>query len=299
MLQDPVYQNSASIYLSWHLVRPFLNTEIQYQNTAFPVNLSIHPYDLLPYSSSKKIYIRKTGADAEFSYPFVFDPANFVLKLGAAPEYFQSAADDITNGPYSWEYSRFNSAVGIYADFSTIQSLYPAWRKEGFDLFFRYDYSFSASVFKTETQVSFFPGFVPLEFRIYGAWSPREQFSPASENPYFSRNRFPVFTEYASVTNLSALYFYSDSRLVFFDWEAQQGFLIPPVYLNRMLFSAGYRNASSAGNFYQSVYARITAIPSFAFLGAVGVPAISAYLEGYYRIGPGDFGWTWNMSITY
>ncbi len=293
VLIDPLFQNMISLYSTYNYFKIFQNINLNWNNTALPLNFNIVFSDTLPYYYSTGDYIRQTMTSLDLNKIYYFFPDSRYFKIGGTISCYQWSPDNGKFSAYYWDMD-YNSTIStFYAAFSTSVSKYQFYYNKGYNVTAWFDYNINMGVYKEEINLNAFTSVIPVSFSFNAAYSPWKIFNLGSDNFYFGNNHYSSYYEYQYSAMASAYFIKSDLNMLLFDLEIQQGAWLIPLYFNRIYLTAGYRNAYLNQNYFHSVYSRL----SFGSSILYGAVSPSFYIEGYYAITMNGWGFAYNFQL--
>ncbi|OHD57474.1 MAG: hypothetical protein A2Y33_05760 [Spirochaetes bacterium GWF1_51_8] len=293
-LADPIRNNQSVMpTVLMNVVKPFADIELEWDNSAFPVQFSLYFRDWVDFSTYYDDYYRQTAGSFNLWYLHTFTPQCNYFLIGAGISHNSFAFDNrIDSSPYYWKYTSDTTLASLYLNISTFTSLYRFYHYRGWTLGLYGDYNIQKNRYKAEFAMTIAPYIIPLVIGLNGAYSDSPVLNTSSANNVFWGNRYPVFREYTGIPIQRNYYLALSASFPVFDIEIQWGPGLIPVYFNRFYLLMGYRAAWLEPLYLHSAYARLKLVTTFfANLD------FSIYAEGYYAFNYSTPGFTWGMSF--
>ena len=290
---DPTRENIIMPTLSYNFNQPFLNWDLTWQNSTFPVLFGLSAADRLRWTRVGKNYSRDTSVTVSLSYSQAFLPTYFGYGIGASAAYIGTAYSESGNpNAYTWKYQFDRTIADVYFTLFNWKSTTRFFDYEGFRFVVWGDYNFQNSIWKAEARFTFDPPVLPLLVSFYGAISDKYLFYPDARSSYFGGMHYPYSAEYSWVYHSSYYYLYAMATIPVFNIEIQRGLGSIPLFFNSLNMTAGYRVAYARDVAYQSVYVRLSLYTTVFW--QVG---LSGFIEGNYAINTGKFDYSYNYSL--
>jgi hypothetical protein len=294
-LADPIGQNLMNFALSYNFIYPFADITLEWENTTMPVHFTLEAVDRISYYYPLNFYFRDTFGLLDLNYTFNFTALNQYLRVGLSNQYevqsigIYSTNSYNLNNPYTWNYQILNQlGSSVYfklADYTLFDTYRTFDYLRGFELDGYYTYytpfGYGGPYFTTGGNLQIYPYYIPFIALFNGAYSTMNVLSPFTQG----------YTEYLNSQLLSQYYAGGDFGVEIFSADPQWGLpLYLPIYINKISWTAGYRDAYLSDTYLQSVYTRLTLTLPYPMFGFLSRIKLNLFVEVYYGINNNNFG---------
>jgi hypothetical protein len=330
---DPYRFNTIRLTGVYNYLLNFANLQLDWECSALPLHFNIGGYDRLIYYDDVNLYssiipkvipyyIRYTGAYADLWNVINLDEPNQYIKIGERVGFNQILMDYdyITNlllsdryvrsSPYDWYfvYSRY-IVFTTYLKFANYSMYHPYKFYDGnrgfeVNLFFDYYYSLTNSlgintnIYQFEGGVDYYLYYLPVLVKLFGGYSAERSFR-LSGNNRFLYNHFLNMYEYKEIKDSYQWYGGGDISVRILNFEIQNGIsFIPFLYFNRLYITTGYRSCYVEDGYFHTGYLKANLVmPMLGGSDGLASYKMIMYLEGYYPVNTGNYGFVWGIDF--
>jgi hypothetical protein len=259
------------------------------------------------------LYERDTIGAVDLNYTFNFLSQNQYLRIGTTQSYdINFMSFDLNSvDPYSWPQAQNTYTSKVYFKLAEYTMFHP-YRTynymRGFVLTGFYAYSIANNMMGIGTEVTdvtntnnylmvgdnasassyyitggsleIYPYFLPLLFKVNGAYSSRVILNTINQG----------YNEFSDQLYSSDYYGAGDFAAELLNFDTQFGLpLWFPVYVNQISWTVGYRDAYLAETYLHSAYTRLTITLPYTY-GSYSQLKVNIFGEAYYAINTGNYG---------